>query len=95
MAIAPSRLGDLVLQAGSSREEFIRCLRQERLVREGSTDDELWAAFLRAHEENEALGPELRMYNTVHERVRVFLAPYLTLKGRRWAVPLESLRSKA
>jgi hypothetical protein len=47
--------------------------------------------FRRAGEEDAALPEDEREFNSPEERVRVFLAPFLTEKGGRWAVPLESL----
>ena len=55
------------------------------------SDDDLIAVFNRARQEHEALDGEDRLYNSPEERVRVFLAPYLTKKGRAWAEPLVSL----
>ena len=44
----------------------------------------------RAEHSTHPAGPE---YNSPHERVRVFLAPFLTDKGTAWAVPLRSLET--
>ena len=89
MAIAPSKLGMLVLGEGSSGDRLLRRLRQLRLVRPDVTDADVVATFQAARDEDAASG--YSPFNSPHERVRVFLAPFLTAKGRRWAVPLESL----
>jgi hypothetical protein len=52
----------------------------------------LIATFERARHEHAALPEDGRLCNSPNERVRVFLKPYLTFKGRLWAVPLKSLR---
>jgi hypothetical protein len=94
--IAPSKLGELV--AGHWEDDgdagyapLISALRSRQLVRDHVGDAQLRATFERAHAEDAALEDEERAYNSPHERVRVFLEPYLTPKGRRWAVPLQSL----
>ena len=91
MAIAPSKLGQLVAREWSSEETLIRVLREGKLVGLFVSDEELREVFRRAHEEHLAYSPVQREFNSPHERVRVFLAPILTRKGRRWAVPLRSL----
>jgi hypothetical protein len=91
MAIAPSKLGRLVAQEWHSDDGLVRRLRETGLVRESVSDDDLRATFLKAREEHLALPAGQREYNSPNERVRVFLAPFLTGKGTDWAVPLESI----
>ena len=89
MAIAPSKLGRLVHREGASDERLLRRLRELRLVRPDATDADVVATFQAARDEHAAGG--YSPFNSPHERVRVFLGPFLTGKGRRWAVPLKSL----
>ena len=89
MAIAPSKLGSLVAAEGSSDDRLLRRLRELRLVRPDVTDADVVATFQAARDEDAAGG--YSPFNSPHERVRVFLAPFLTAKGRRWAVPLQSV----
>jgi hypothetical protein len=91
MAIAPSRLGQLVNREWHSETALLQALRKNRLVRAAISEEQLYAAFKRAREEHAALPPGQREFNSPNERVRVFLGPFLTFKGRRWAVPLRSL----
>jgi hypothetical protein len=91
MAIAPSKLGEFVDQAWKSADELISQLRERGLVREVANDDQLRATFERARAEHRALPDDDWEYNSLEERVRVFLAPFLTTKGAQWAVPLDSL----
>jgi hypothetical protein len=91
MAIAPSKLGRLVDEHWESDDVLVRRLRDLGLVREDATDEDLRATFSRAREEHAALWPADRPFNSPNERVRVFLAPFLSDKGTKWAVPLESL----
>jgi hypothetical protein len=91
MAIAPSKLGHLVAEEWHSDEGLVRRLREARLVRDDVTDDDLRATFRRARDEHLAKFPEQWEYNSPNERVRVFLAQFLTDKGKAWAVPLDSL----
>lgn len=91
MAIAPSKLGRLVAQEWHSERALIEKLREKRIVRSDVRDDDLLAVFSRAREEHNAKPPVERQYNSPSERVRVFLAPFLTDKGEEWAVPLRSL----
>lgn len=91
MAIAGSKLGQLVAREWRSEETLIRVLREQKLVGTSVSDEELRDVLRRAHDEHLAYSPDDREYNSPHERVRVFLAPMLTRKGRRWAVPLRSL----
>lgn len=105
MAIAPSKLGRFVAQEGFSwptseaaaprdfgaaDETLVRGLRERGLVRPGATDDEVAETFRAARREHAAGG--YSPYNSPEERVRVFLEPHLTPKGRQWAEPLRSLR---
>jgi hypothetical protein len=90
MAIAPSKLGQLVLRHERSEKTLVRVLREAGLVSPEASDDDLRAVFAQAREEHASLG-EMRIFNSPHERVRVFLEPHLTEKGRQWAVPLRSL----
>src|SRR5436309_1728143 len=92
MAIAPSKLGRIVAQHWHSTDSLVRRLRESNLVREDASDEDLRATFRMAREENSALPPGEREYNSPNERVRVFLAPFLSDKGRTWAVPLKSLQ---
>lgn len=89
--IAPSRLGGLVSQEWQSDDALLLKLRQLRLVRRDVFDEDLKGTFRRARQEDSCLPPGLREYNSPNERVRVFLEPFLTAKGRLWAVPLRSL----
>ena len=91
MAIAPSKLGKLVLRDLDSERALLRRLREAGLVIPDASDDDLRAVLGRAREEHAALQEGERIWNSPHERVRVFLEPYLTEKGRLWAAPLTSL----
>lgn len=91
MAIASSKLGRLVAQEWGSEETLVRRLRKAGLVGRSASDDQLKATVRRARDEDSGLPPGQREYNSPNERVRVFLEPFLTRKGRRWAVPLRSL----
>ncbi len=64
---------------------------EARSVRVSVPDEDLTAVFNEAREEDSALPEGERLYNSPEERVRVFLEPYLSDKGRKWAVPLDSL----
>jgi len=90
-AIAPSKLGVFISKNWSSDASLLRSLRKAGLVKPDVADDELMAVFRRAREEHAALPEDRRGYNSPNERVRVFLDPYLTDKGRKWAEPLKSL----
>ena len=92
MAIAPSKLGRLVGEGGRSDGELLQRLRELGLVNPTTSDSDLLETFRRAREEHLALSEEVRLFNSPHERVRVFLEPYLTDKGRKWAEPLNSLK---
>src|SRR5262245_52203959 len=104
MAIAPSKLGRFVAQEGfgwpsshsAPRQDYSASdkgvahrLREKCLVRPDVTDGEVTATLRAARDEHAAHG--YSEYNSPHERVRVFLQPYLTEKGKRWAQPLDSL----
>jgi hypothetical protein len=104
MAIAPSKLGRFVAREGFSwptsqsaapddygaaDSTLVRRLRETGLVRPEATDGEIAQTFRAARSEHAAHG--YSPFNSPHERVRVFLAPYLTPKGREWAEPLTSL----
>ena len=89
--IAPSKLGGLVSQQWPSDDALLLKLRQLRLVRPEASDEDLKGTFTRAREEDSALPPGVREFNSPNERIRVFLAPFLTRKGARWAIPLRSL----
>lgn len=89
MAIAPSKLGSFVAREGSSDRALLRRLRECGLVDPDATDAEVVAAFQAARDEDAAGGHS--PFNSPHERVRVFLGPYLTEKGTRWAEPLKSM----
>jgi len=95
MAIAPSRLGQLVSRQSHSFPALLKALREKRLVRARISDDQLYAVFKRARDEHAALSSGEREFNSPNERVRVFLGPFLTFKGRRWAVPLRALHMRA
>ena len=90
-AIAPSKLGRFVAQNWSSDTALILSLREAGLVLADVSDDALRACFENARKEDAALPVWQRQFNSPNERVRVFLAPYLSEKGQRWAVPLDSL----
>lgn len=89
MAIAPSKLGVFVLREGISDDVLLHRLREVGLVRADAADADVKDAFLAARQEHAAGG--YSSFNSPHERVRVFLEPYLTDKGKKWAEPLESL----
>lgn len=91
MAIAPSKLGHFVRREWSSDETLLHRLREVGLVNAAATDNELTEAFRKARQEDSALSEDVRSFNSPHERVRVFLASFLSDKGRQWAVPLKSL----
>lgn len=91
MAIAPSKLGKLILRHWSSERTLLCKLREADLVNPYVSDDDLKAVFRSAREEHAAMSEGQRMFNSPNERVRVFLDPYLSEKGRQWAVPLTSL----
>lgn len=92
MAIAPSKLGRYVYELlGSTDEVRVERLRGAGLVKARALDDDLIAAFRKAIAEHEALPEGVRQFNSPNERVRVFLGPCLSRKGRSWAVPLDSL----
>lgn len=93
MAIAPSRLGRLVQQYWASDDMLVRQLRELRLVAAETRDDDLKSAFARARQEHAEYPEGMQSFTSPNERVRVFLEPYLTRRGRRWAVPLKSLQS--
>jgi hypothetical protein len=105
MAIAPSKLGEFVMDEGfswpirktdppvdytMSNLTVVCRLREKELVRDDVSDAQLIRTFEAAREEH--IEGDYSCYNSPQERVRVFLEPYLTDKGRRWAKPLESLR---
>jgi hypothetical protein len=87
MAIAPSKLGEFVQREGTSDEILLDRLREVGLVRADVADADITATFQAARDEHEAGGRS--PYNSPEERVRVFLEPYLTDKGRAWADPLK------
>lgn len=104
MAIAPSKLGRFVLSEGftwprsaaaSSQDcavadrALARRLRQAGLVRCWLPRAVIAWTFRAARAEHISGG--YSSFNSPQERVRVFLWPCLTRKGRRWAVPLKSL----
>jgi hypothetical protein len=89
VAIAPSKLGRFVLGKGDA--ELLSSLRQAGLVVGSARDDDLIRVFEKARREHLSLPEGTRSFNSPNERVRVFLEPFLSDKGRRWAVPLSSL----
>ena len=85
--IAPTPLGGLIAREWQTSDDaLVGQLRALRLVREDVSDEDLHATFRRAREENAALSPEERLFNSPNERVRVFLDPFLSAKGKAWAV---------
>ena len=90
--IAPSKLGRLVEECWHSGSALPEVLRQQRLVRANVSDEDLEAAVNRALIEDATLPSGQRECNSPNERVRVFLEPFLTARGRLWAEPLRSLR---
>jgi hypothetical protein len=106
MAIAPSKLGrfirDSFLEPLASGAVLLRKLREVGLVKPDAPDDELEAEFERIRM-TEKKGrrasavsgrsprPRVRGHGVDPEYLRVWLAPYLSDKGRAWAVPLASL----
>jgi hypothetical protein len=91
MVIAPSKLGVLVAALWKQDDALVQRLREAGLVRDDIADADVRATFRRAREEDDALTPEEREYNSPNERVRVFLGPFLTAKGLRWAEPFTSM----
>lgn len=91
MAIAPSKLGKFVLHYWNSERALLRELRGAGLVNAGASDEDLRAVFRKAREEHAGIPEVDRIWNSPHERVRVFLEPYLSEKGKLWATPLTSL----
>lgn len=89
--IASSKLGNLVGRHWHSEALLIRLLRERQLVRSEVSDMLLTMVITQAREEHQAMSDGQQMFNSPDERTRVFLEPYLTRKGRRWAVPLTSL----
>ena len=92
MAIAPSKLGRLIADEWASEETLVRALRAKGLIKRRVSDGQIIDTFRQAREEHERIDEGMRMFNSPNERVRVFLAPHLTWRGRRWAEPLVSLR---
>lgn len=89
MAIAPSKLGELIAREWHSDEALvIDRLRSAGLVEARASDADIGDAIRRARDEHSNLPEGLREYNSPHERVRVFLAPFLTQEGKAWAIPL-------
>ena len=72
-------------------EMLVRALREADLVNPDTSDEALRAVFSEARREHDALPAGQQDFNSPHERVRVFLHPYLSKKGRKWAIPLDSL----
>ncbi len=92
MAIAPSKLGQFVAERiWEGNDALVRSLRAAGLVKPKISDGELISVFRKVREEHEALSEEVPAYNSPNERICVFLEPYLSSKGRKWAVSLESL----
>jgi hypothetical protein len=91
VAIAGSKLGWFIAKEWSSDVALLSRLREARLVSPDASDDQLMAVFERARQEHASLPEGQRPYNSPNERVRVFLEPYLSDKGLKWAVPLTSL----
>ncbi len=91
MAIAPTKLGRLVKREWRSEAAFVRSLRDAGLVLPGVADDALIAALKNAQAEHAALSEDEQAFNSPEERVRVFLEPHLSRKGREWACPGKSL----
>ena len=103
MAIAPSKLGEFVAHEGFSwpgkesishnytapDDKLVHRLRETGLIGADVTDAEVKETFHAARREHADGG--YSPFNSPHERVRVFLLPYLTEKGRRWAEPFHSL----
>ena len=91
MAIAPSKLGRFVTQEWRSDDALVARLREEGLIAAEAADADVHAAIARARAEQPPVTQGQRTFNSPNERVRVFLEPFLSPKGRRWAVPLDSL----
>ena len=79
-------------EEGTSDDRLILRLRELGLIKQDVSNLDLIAVFEMARSEHAALPAEMQSFNSPHERVRVFLAPHLSAKGLRWAVPLESLK---
>ena len=91
MAIAPSQLGRFVGDYWNSPETLVAALRKAELVNASAADEDVKRTLQRAKDEHALIAEPMRMFNTPSERVRVFLEPYLTQKGKLWAEPLVSL----
>ena len=91
MAIAPSKLGWLVARHLGPDDALVRKLRFGGLVRPDVSDDDVVQTFVHARKEHEGLSIDDQLFNSPEERIRVFLEPHLTTRGRAWAVPLKSL----
>ena len=93
MAMAPSRLREFILANWVGDDVLIQSLRKNGLIRSSLSNEDLIAVFERARDElagekrPRAWGAPSR-----YERACIHLRPFLTLKGRAWAVPLKSLR---
>jgi hypothetical protein len=72
-------------------DALVSSLRAAGLVKPDVPDSALVAAFEKARAEDGYRYDRELTFNTRHERIRVFLAPYLTAKGTKWAVPLASI----
>lgn len=90
MATAPTKLGQFVQQNWSEDDALLRSLRQAGLVRRSVSDDEVMAVIRQAREENQAISESVRHFSFPHERVRLYLQPYLTAEGRTWSLPRNS-----
>ena len=88
MAIAPSKLGRFVSPYLSSPDAFLAALRNAGLVEPSASDEDVKHTLQRAEDEHAQIPEAMQVFNTPHERVRVFLGPYLTPKGQLWAEPL-------
>lgn len=70
---------------------FLAALRNAGLVEPSASDEDVKHTLQRAKDEHAQIPEPMQVFNTPRERVRVFLGPYLTPKGRLWAEPLVSL----
>jgi CheY-like chemotaxis protein len=81
-----SKLGRFVEGCWHSWYAFVHGLRENGLVEPDVADEDLLAALETARREHANLPERLQLFNSVSERVRFFLSPYLSEKGRQWSV---------
>lgn len=92
MAIAPSKLGLLVAREWHSDDGIISRLKEKGLLHERALESLVRLVIQKARDEHAATPKGARDFNSPEERVRVLLAPLLSVKGEAWAEPLVSLK---